>query len=279
VHYSPSPSEEILARITFADSEEVIVEFRTDPTLPIRPIADREKDVRFASFGIPTQSGDGQNAFIARFHNDPETEVDASNDTGVFVANDLDTPTVFQMVLEGVPVPEIEGARFGRFQSVVNNGVGVYAFIGSMVGDGINEQNNSAIWLDRFQGLRVLAREGTEAPGAGGANFSTFTSLAMPVYGRPIFSARTFNPQTRLRSAGIWFTDDDNALRLVIREGDRLEGDNPARIRTLNILERVAGSPSQTRSFNSKGALIYRAALFGGRQAIVQSNIPGTWND
>jgi hypothetical protein len=99
------------------------------------------------------------------------------------------------------------------------------------------------------------------------------------VYAVAVTAARIFDPRTHLRSTGIWFTDEDNALRLVIREGDRLAEDEPARVRTLNILERVSGSPSQTRSFNAKGALIYRAALFGGKQAIMQSNIPGTWSD
>ena len=79
-----------------------------------------------------------------------------------------------------------------------------------------------------------------------------------------------------MAASGIWFTDDDSALRLVLREGDVIPGDRGGRVRDIKFLEHIADSPTQTRSFNERGELIYRVSFGPGRQAIVKSTLPGT---
>ena len=101
----------------------------------------------------------------------------------------------------------------------------------------------------------------------------------MPSFGRPIFTATILDPQTQSRRTGLWFADDDGALRLAIQEGDPIAGEKGGRVRKLDILNYVLGSPAQTRSFNRRGVLIYRVSFSKHQQAIIRSTIPGVPND
>jgi hypothetical protein len=264
----------VLARVRFAEHDFATVEFTGDSGTPI--LVSRPDE--FASLGIPTQSVDGQNAFTGKRRISLETGTTSENDGGVYVANDLDTSSAFRVVTEGDSVPDVEGAHFARFQNVVNNGAGYYAFTGMVAGSGITETNDSGIWFNDFTGLRSVAREGGSVPGLAGATFTEFQSLAMPSNGRIILKARITKQNGVLRS-GVWFTDDDFALRLAIREGDVIPGDRGGRVRVIRILESVFESPAQTRSFNRRGEMIYRVSLDAGRQAIMKSTMPGVQVD
>jgi hypothetical protein len=267
-------SPDVLAPLRFTDGTASIVEFR-DEFNPIVPVANGGDpggaDVPLNPFaGIPTQSSDGQNGFIGTYIDGPDGVKAA-----VWVANDLDGPSIHLMRIEGDEAPDTNGAKFRRFTNVVNNGIGVYAFTATIAGSGIRPSNDIGIWLDRYEGLHVFAREGAEAPGTGGAKFDRFLSLAMPGNGRPFLKALVRGSKGNARSAGLWFTDDDSALRLLIREGDTIPGGKGGRIRLLNVLEEVRQSPAQTRSFDDRDSVLYRVSFFGGRQAIVLSTVPG----
>ena len=280
--HSP-PSEDLLARIRFVDGEEAIAEFGTGPQLALRRVGqsnDPDSTHPYARFGIPTQSANGQNAFLATLLDGEDVNAE-SNPEVVFVANDLDTPSVFPVASEGDPAPSVEGAQFADFHQVVNNGEGSYAFGATVAGPGIHLLNDKGIWFNRFTEPVALAREGGDAPGVDGGKFTTFLSLAMRPDGGAIFTALAGEPRSVVGRKGVWFTDDDSALRLAIKEGDRIDGGvhgRLGRIRSLSILEHVIGSPAQTRSFNNRGDLIYRASFNGGRQAILKSTVPGARN-
>jgi hypothetical protein len=270
-------SQDLLARVLFADGEQAITEFRTENNGLFPPVSGTASQAGFTSFGIPTQSTDGQNGFVAR-------RVVASSDKGtsdgaLFVANDLDTSGVFEVAHEGAPLLDLENVTFAKFQTVVNNGLGSIAFVARFAGDGVDQTNDSGVFMDHFNGIHLLAREGSSAPGADDATFLEFTSLAMPSFGQPIFTAKILDPQTQSRHTGLWFADDDGALRLAIQEGDPIAGEKGGRVRKLDILNYVLGSPAQTRSFNRRGVLIYRVSFSKSRQAIIRSTIPGVPND
>ena len=103
---------------------------------------------------------------------------------------------------------------------------------------------------------------------------SSFLSLAMPANGRPLLKAMAEGGRGARRTAGVWFTDDDTVLRLAIREGDTVPGSRGGRIRILSVLERVADSAAQTRSFDENGDFVSRVNFDSGRQAIVKTDIP-----
>ncbi len=192
----------------------------------------------------------------------------------VYVATDIDTSSSFRVLQQGAEVPDVPGATYSSFVNVVNNGVGVHAVTATIAGPEIHAANDTGIWLNRYSGLQTLAREGAEAPGSGGARFAAFLSLAMPANGRPLLKATTQVGQGARRTAGVWFTDDDVALRLALREGDTLPGPKGGRIRSLCVLERVEGSATQTRSFDQTGDFVSRVSFDLGRQAIVKTDIP-----
>ena len=268
----------VLARVNLGEDHEAIVEFRSDAENPIRLVASSQSSVNGSSlldrFGPPTQSWDGQNAFVARVKEENFPTPEPTHPAVVYFANDVDTLTVFRVLEQGAEVPEVPGAAFSSFGNVVTNGVGIFAVTATIAGADMASSNDTGIWLDRYAGPQMLAREGAEAPGTGGAKFFSFLSLAMPGNGRPLFKAVTGSGRAGRRSAGVWFTDDDLVLRLAIREGDTVPGPKGGRIRLISVLERVADSATQTRSFDVNGDFVFRANFDSGRQAIVKADIP-----
>jgi hypothetical protein len=84
---------------------------------------------------------------------------------------------------------------------------------------------------------------------------------AVPVTGDDRNRTRCFERKDKeangLPQSGVWFTDDDSALRLAVKEGDVMQG-RGGRIRTVRILEAVSDSAAQLRSINVRGEMIYR---------------------
>ena len=223
---------------------------------------------------MPTQSGEGQNGFLAKFQSDPEKEIGAETNSALYVANDLDTPTAFRIISEGAPLPGSSELFFNRFQNVVNDARGNYAFLATMNGAGVTAANDTAIWAHIDGDSRLLAREGAPAGGADEATFRNFVSLAMTGDGRALFKARIRDQSIPARAYGIWFTDSDNLLRFLLREGESIPGSDRGPVRTLNFLEYVSGSQAQARSYNNVGQVILRAIFADNSQAIVKAVLP-----
>jgi hypothetical protein len=209
-------SQDLLARVRFVGGGSAIVEFHSNSDLATYPVATSDE---YATLGIPTQSSDGQNAFVGTTRITAEGDTNTSNDSVVMVANDLDGPSVHRVAREGEPAPGVADAHFKAFQSVVNNGIGAYAFTATIAGGDVTAANNNGVWLHRADTTELLAREGAPAPGIEGAFFTSFESLASSGDGRPLLAA-TVQKANGVAASGIWFTDDDSALRLVLREGD-----------------------------------------------------------
>ncbi len=130
--------------------------------------------------------------------------------------------------------------------------------------------------------LTLIAREGTQPPEApAGAQWKTFTSLALADGNRPLFVASmhsktgTASPGpggiTTANDVGLWATDSAGSLRLLIREGDAI---GTSTVKTMTVLSTVSGSPSQTRSFNNGGHVILRVTDATGAQHLVNIAVP-----
>lgn len=265
--------DEVLARVKFTDSTQAIAEFRIGPDFSVHAVAQTAEStnpaVKYRSFRVPTQSFDGQNAFIS-----PE-----ETRRGLYVANDLDAQNVYHIVSEGDPLPENNQASFASLQNVVNNGHGSYAFLATVAGTGITTTNDLGIWRNSIDGIVPLVREGSPAPGVDNQIFSKFLSLAMPDNGRAIVKATVRDESTLARSHGIWFTAEGydgnaNVLKLLIREGDFIPGVTGGPLQSFNALEYVSGSPMQTRSFNNVGEFICRGTFADGSQALLRAELP-----
>jgi hypothetical protein len=91
--------------------------------------------------------------------------------------------------------------------------------------------------------------------------------LAVPRPGLP-------NPgqSASVNSTGVWAADSTGELQLIARTGDPFDAQR--NIRALTLLNRVPGSPAQTRSFNDTGEIVYRATLTDGSQHIIVVQLP-----
>jgi hypothetical protein len=125
----------------------------------------------------------------------------------------------------GTPV----GAHFGAFNSrPALNASGRTAFAASLLsgGGGVTSDNGEGIWSEGSGSLKLVAREGSQAPGTpAGVNFGSFLSVLFPspvlnAVGRTAFiaSLQTGGGVNSNNDDGIW-SEGSVALGLVAREG------------------------------------------------------------
>lgn len=90
-------------------------------------------------------------------------------------------------------------------------------------GPGLNSQNWGSLWVDRGEGLLLLARAGTEAPGGGMYELFLSDTMSMNDHARVAFAARltgaTFSTDT-----GVYIQGDGDQLVLAARENDPAPG-------------------------------------------------------
>lgn len=174
--------------------------------------------------------------------------------------------------------------KFSTFKDPVFGG-GYYTFIGKLKsGSGVNSRNDDGIWSDLSGSLDLVAREGGEAPGTGGALFQSFVSIAMPASGDALFIAKlrpgtgTGTRAERVNSgndSGIWRATDEG-VDLVLREGSLIEvgPDDSRKVKKFQSLGMVKGSPDQRRSHTADGGIQALVDFTDRSQAIVEA--PGS---
>jgi hypothetical protein len=184
--------------------------------------------------------------------------------------------------------PGAPSGSFDSFFEVSVNRHGAVAFNAALevqqLGP-VTHANNMGMWSEWEGQLRLVAREGSEAPGTGGGIFASF--------GRPVINARgqvafegTLVPGVggvALGSeTGIWAMDVRGELQLIVREGDPVEL-RPGDVRTIGQIgfESWGGNGDTDRQFDDFGRLSF-FALFqvGDRGLFVSERVivpePGT---
>jgi hypothetical protein len=206
-------------------------------------------------------------------------DVTNANETGIW-ANRGGPLELF--LREGDPVPQISGsAQFGEFygQTLVLNAAGEMAFISFVTGTGITSANDTAIWNTAGDGLELVAREGSHAPGTLSAVFAGFGNDSGPVlnaHGRSAFVARlTGAGVNSTNDRGIWAEDIDGELRLIAREGDILEvapGDW-RQMSFVNFLGQSGIVDGRGSGFNDLGQVAFTASFTDGTSGAFVSNM------
>jgi hypothetical protein len=236
----------------------------------------------WASFGLPCTVYDGA-AFAAKLKSGAGG-VTSANDAGIFFQTS-DFPLEWTaLAREGEAAPGVSGAAWSAFKDpafAFNNYAGEATWMATVKGDGVIPANDTGIWWGSPSAApQLVAREGDEPAGVPGAQWLSFTSLALAdgatfqKASRPLFVARLkagTGGATTASDVGLWAVDSAGRLRLVVREGDVIAGKT---VRTFTVLSVVPGSPGQTRSFNSQGQVIYRAVFTDASQALVQVQMP-----
>jgi hypothetical protein len=208
----------------------------------------------------------------------------ALNNTAIFAEDDT-THTLARLVSKG-DATGVSGGTFAILKDPVSAGNRSIAFLATMKANttaGITATNSDGIWsTDDTAGLRLIAREGAQPPDAPvGAEWGTFTSLALPEGRGPIFVATMRSKIgitspgpggiTAANDTGLWATDSFGALRLVLQEGDAI---GTSTVKSFVVISSVAVSPAQTRSFNNSGDIIVKATDALGAQHLLHIALP-----
>lgn len=195
-------------------------------------------------------------------------DVTADNDRGIW-SNRLGSLAL--VVRNGDAAPDVAGATFKNLGSPMLNGLGRIAFVGKIDGPGITTQNDEGLWFEGPGAMSLIAREGDAAPGTTGV-FNSLNLFAdnflLSDVGQIAFLAGLrsgIGGVTTANDRGIWATDANGQLTLVIREGDQIDVDNDPlvddirTVRTIDfVLTKTGGDDGRGTPFNDNGQLAFR---------------------
>ena len=124
----------------------------------------------------------------------------------------------------------------------------------------------------------VIARTGAAAADlTGGALWKEFTAMALPDsdYG-PVFLAKLTGPGvTKTNSIGLWATDLDGTVRLLLRTGDTVSvNGDPKIVSLINTLGAALDSPGQGRHVDLLGNVSAQLTFTDGSTALVHFGMP-----
>jgi hypothetical protein len=180
----------------------------------------------------------------------------------------------------GQPPGTPSGARFDILSAPVLNDAGRVAFTASLLRsvDGVDLSNSVGIWAENDQGLQLVARQGSPAPGTlPGTNFGPFFfEMAFNNAGQVAFRADAGGSTDNY---GIWAQDRHGELQLIALRGQQINvGDATVPdLRTIRSLALVEGG------LNDLGQIAFTALFTDGSDGLFISNAvaapePGAWS-
>jgi hypothetical protein len=233
---------------------------------------DTPSGVAYANFSPPTLNTLGQLAFQADLAG---SGVNASNNAGVWSGD----PGALKLIArKGNQAPGTPtGVNFDRLLAPVLNNAGQTAFVAFLTGDGVDSTNNRGIWSERAGALQMLVRTGTQAPGTpAGVRFNTFGPPSLNAAGQVMFAARLVGSGVNAdNDLGIWATDADGSLTLIVRTGELLEV-APTDFRTIRSLVLAEGSGNgdgRPSGFNDLGQIVFIATFTDSTGGVLVSNV------
>lgn len=209
------------------------------------------------------------------------TNIDSSNDTGIWVGSNSANLAVLARERENVP--GLGGIKYGQIGDfVVLNASGKAAFVAELQSGGVTGANNKAIFAGPLGGVQALARKGSQAPGtAAGVLFNDFDfSVALNAGGQVAFLADlTGSGIVPGNNRGIWAVDPFGQIVKVAREGDTIAvgpGDN----RTigdvgLGMFINSGGGEGRWTSFNDVSQVTYTAFFNNNTVGVFTARVGG----
>jgi hypothetical protein len=260
--------------LTYAASQQLVDSYAAPGVLPL---------AKWNTFHSPGFDNTGTYyGFISRMAANELAGVSRRNDLGVFV--DTAPGIVTLQLRENDAAPgTAPGVVFSDFSDLVLGG-GDYEFLvnGAVRGTGVTDNVNSAgLWTQHAtNGLQMVARQGSEAPGVAGSQFSKFYQIALPGAAQPIFQATMktgVGGVTMANDTGLWVMNKSGAVKLAVREGDTLNvGGRPQTVTAITALvnSKNAGAAVGRRVFLADGQLNLLLTFKGGVQAYAKVVVP-----
>jgi hypothetical protein len=172
---------------------------------------------------------------------------------------------------------------FSDFSDLVLGG-GDYEFLvkGEVRGTGVTVNvNNLGLWAQHAtNGLVLVAREGSAAPGVAGATFLKLSQIALPGTAQPMFQATMktgVGGVTTANDTGLWVVNASHNTVLAVREGDVLNvGGTPRSVAAITALLNgtTTGGALGRRAFLTDGQLSMLLNFSGGVQAHAKVVVP-----
>ncbi|MEZ6319392.1 MAG: GC-type dockerin domain-anchored protein [Phycisphaerales bacterium] len=198
--------------------------------------------------------------------------------TGSGVTNDNDVamwsesgPSGLHLVArEGDQAPGMPtGVRLDELSFLfVQNAMGQVVFRTTLTGPGVDESNDTAMWIqDADGGTTLIARAGQTAPGAG----TPFQRILYPhaINESGVFAFRALlqdhSPLTSESGDGIWIGSTSGGVEALAVLGDSVPGVTDARF------EQFLSDPG----INSDGSVVFTARIIGG--SIDADSDEGVW--
>lgn len=233
--------------------------------------------VTFVNLRNPSVNNAGQMVFLSSLRG---SSVNGSNASGIWAGS---AGALELVARAGDSAPGISGeAQFSAFSSApVINGAGRVAFAANLEGEGITAANSRGIWSDGLGPLALVARTGDTAPGTGPA--MTFLHVDTPIIngaGQVAFRGLVSGSGVVGNQTGIWATDRNGILHLVIRTGALFDFDPDPNVVDLHIVnevwfnDRSGGEDGMLMSFNAAGQLVFRAASGTGANGVFVATVP-----
>jgi hypothetical protein len=232
-------------------------------------------EARFTFFSDPGFNDLGTVAFTAAFEG---ADAELGSNAGIWKAK---SPSDLTLVARsGRPAPGLGGdAHFTRFYTdPVINARDQVAFIASVMGPAVTEENDTGLWVTDLSGrLQLVAREG--AMHASGRRFAPFSLIASNA-NTMVLNARG---QIAFKNGdALWATDSAGNVQLVAHVGQTVDLVNgpQEKLDTIRNLIFAANSGNQdgaSSGFNDRGELAFVAllsrfqnsAVFVSKQVIV----------
>jgi hypothetical protein len=170
---------------------------------------------------------------------------------------------------------------------VILDDAGNLPVLATLAGPGVTASNATGVWAGR-SALRLRARAGDAAPGAPGLVFAAFPSgPSLNALGQLLIPALLqVGPGgvSAASDAGLWLTDPDGVLQLLVREGNPLTV-APGDVATLQTLGGLAGEPGSGGSdgrpkvLNDRGEAAFVGTLADGRAGAFVASVAGLCSD
>ncbi len=222
----------------------------------------------YSSFSDPVANNAGQVAFRAGLSN---------GDVFNAIFRDLGSGPKF-VIGNGSPMPGPAGAKLDGLSDPVINQAGILAFTGYL--DAFSVPLNTgleALWtIDTFGTIHEIARAGNSVPGVSGAQFGDFIGVPFQMnHTNQIAFLATINGASTNNDSGIWATDKNGNLVLVVREGEQVQV-SPGVFRTVRSISFVDSSQSNgaESAWTDQSYLAYTLNFTDSTSGIFISAVP-----
>ena len=237
-------------------------------------------------FGFPAMNAGGTHLQLGTLSSDhgPAPSIFATS-------NGVDFDLLAYRTQQALP----SGAKFLKLQDPVLAADGGLAFAATLTGGGVKGATANTLWWQAPEGgLTLLAQAGVAQPGSpalrrgiigaptdlpAGAQFSTFTSLAIAANRGPIFTATLAAGKggiAKNATSAVFAVDFEGTIRRLFGVTDQIDvgGGTLKPLKSFTVLTPTVGNTGVTRSFNDAQQVTWRATFTDKTQAIITTQVP-----